>query len=352
MADAQTVWTTGHGTTAAQGSGNQLNVFLPGDTPPTATPSDGVRAVWNVETRNPGFSGRDLELDRLRKQFEEDGASGVQALYGMGGIGKSQVAIEYAHRHAADYDVVWWISAEQAGLIGEQFATFGAALGLIAADADSVSAAHAVKSHLRHRDRWLLIFDNAESPDDLRQWLPGGAGHVIITSRHQRWGQLARTVELDLLPRDESMQLLIGVHPQLTTGEADELSDALGDLPLALVQAAGFLAETGMHPTDYLRALATQASEVLDEGRPVGYPASLAAAIAISTGRLAELDAAALAILRLCAFLAPEPVPVDLLTAIVHADPGPAGDSLDVATLTTVIDKPLARARSIGRIAD
>ncbi|MEU8335986.1 FxSxx-COOH system tetratricopeptide repeat protein, partial [Micromonospora tulbaghiae] len=288
----------------------------------------------------------------MREQLRAGGAAVVQALHGMGGIGKTQLAAEYAYRYAVDYDVVWWISAEQAGLIGEQYSALGASLGLVASDADSVTAAHAVKSHLRGRDRWLLIFDNAESPDDIGQWLPGGPGHVIITSRHQRWTQLAVAVEVDVLTRAESILLLTAHHPMLDPGHADELADAVGDLPLALVQAASFLAETGMSAQEYRQALASQAGEILGEGRPVSYPRSLAATIAVSSGRLADIDPASLAILRLCAFLAPEPVPVELLAAIVQFEAAAQDDSWGLIPLAAVINKPLARRRSIARIGD
>ncbi|MEU7983149.1 FxSxx-COOH system tetratricopeptide repeat protein [Micromonospora sp. NPDC049081] len=362
----QAVLTAGQGSTGAQGTGNQLNVFL--HSPPAQRTSTEDRApeespayrvagalptVWNLAPRNAGFAGREGELARLGEQLHAGGAAVVQALHGMGGIGKTQLATEYAYRHAAEYDVVWWISAEQPGLIGEQYTALGSSLGVLASDADSVTSAYTVKSHLRGRDRWLLVFDNAESPDDISQWLPGGPGHVIITSRHHRWTQLAAAVEVDVLTRAESVLLLTAHHPMLNSDQADELAEALGDLPLALVQAASFLAETGMSIQEYRQALTEQAGEVLSEGRPISYPRSLAATIAVSTGRLADVDPASLAILRLCAFLAPEPVPIELLAAIVQFEaPIQENDSWGLVPLTAVIDKPLPRARSVARIGD
>ncbi|MEU4569567.1 FxSxx-COOH system tetratricopeptide repeat protein [Micromonospora sp. NPDC023956] len=361
----QTVRTSDQGSTGAQGSGNQLNVFL--NTPPTQPgPVDGsvppatlaervagaLPPVWNVGPRNPGFTGRERELARLREQLCTGGAAVVQALHGMGGIGKTQLATEYAHRHAADYDVVWWIPAEQAGLIGAQYAALGASLGVVDADTDSAIAAHAVRSYLRSRNRWLLVFDNAVSPGDISQWLPGGPGHVLITSRHQRWQQIAVAVEVDVLPREESVLLLTAHHAMLDSGEAGELADALGDLPLALVQAASFLAETGMSTQEYREALADVAAELLDEGRPPSYLRSLAATVAVSTTRLADIDPASLAILRLCAFLAPEPVPIDLLVPIVKLESAGQDDSWGLGPLTAVVDKPLSLRRSIARIGN
>lgn len=155
----QVVSTTGQASSAAQQSGNQLNVFLQGGGaahPTVAPPADqaaGPRRraagvlpdIWNLEPRNAGFTGREEILDDLHERLHSGGAATVQALQGMGGIGKTQLAIEYAYRHSDSYDMVWWMSAEQAGLIGEQYSALGVVLGLIDRRVDSTVAEHAVK---------------------------------------------------------------------------------------------------------------------------------------------------------------------------------------------------------------
>ncbi|WP_329011731.1 FxSxx-COOH system tetratricopeptide repeat protein [Micromonospora rifamycinica] len=349
----QRVLTEGHGTSAVVGSGLQVNIHASGVPAPRpaadqpAAAADRPSPVWNLRPRDPNFAGRGSELAELRTRLSSGGAAGVQAIHGLGGVGKTQLALEYAHRHRADYDVVWWISAEQSGAIGEQFSTLGTALGVLDAQVDSVIAQSKVKEYLRRRDRWLLIFDNAEEPEALRPWLPDGAGHVLVTSRNTSWGQLARTLQLDVLPRAEAVELLTLRLARISATEAGQLAEDLGDLPLALAQAASYLAEFGMSVTDYRQVLREETRAVLDEGQPAGYPHSLAAAATLSTTALGARDPAALAVLYLCAFLAPEPVPTDLLVTIArHADL-----QLDVlAPLAQIIDKPLQRQRAISAV--
>jgi len=272
-----------------------------------------VPRVWNIPARNPEFTGRDQMLVTLRDVLTGGDRAVVQALHGMGGVGKTQLAAEYAWRFAGAYELAWWIDAEQGGLIGDQFAALGAALGCVEAGARTEAVRAAVLGELRDRDRWLLVFDNAQAPGDLAGWLPGG-GHVLITSRQHRWAQVAAPVEVDVLARGESVALLAGRVSGLAEADAGRLADALGDLPLALAQAAEYLAETGMGAAEYLGLLGTRTREILDQGHPVSYPMSLAAATGLAADQLARDDPAAAELAGLCAFLAPEPVPVDLLT--------------------------------------
>jgi transcriptional regulator with XRE-family HTH domain len=278
--------------------------------------------VWNIPARNPGFTGRDDLLTEVREQLLAGDKAVVQALHGMGGVGKTQLAAEYAHRFAGTYDLAWWINAEQGGLIGDQVAALGLALECVQPGAGTEAVRVAVLAELRHRGRWLLVFDNAKEPADVAPWLPGGGGHVLITSRQRGWDEVAAPVEIDVLARAESVAILQTRVTVLSGADANRLAAELGDLPLAIAQAAGFMADTGMAADEFLGLLRTQAGRLLAQGAPGSYPQSLAAATGLIADRLARQDPAAAELASVCAFLAPEPIPESLFTAAVSVLPG------------------------------
>ena len=143
----------------------------------------------------------------------------------------------------------------------------------------------------------------------------GGGGHALITSREHKWREIAAPVEVDVLARPESVAILQDQVAGLSDPDADMLAARLGDLPLGVAQAAGFMAETGMPAAQYLDLLGTRAGRLLAEGVPGSYPRSLAAATQLIADRLAAEDPPAEELASLCAFLGPEPIPDDLFTS-------------------------------------
>ncbi|MFI1782131.1 FxSxx-COOH system tetratricopeptide repeat protein [Streptomyces rubiginosohelvolus] len=280
-----------------------------GRTKPRLPGSTGQPDVWNVRRRNPDFAGRETVIVQLRESLLNGQQAVVQALHGMGGIGKTQIALEYAHRFSGQYDLVWWIDAEQSDQIPVHYTELADRLGIAKPDAGSDPNARAVLHHLRTRQRWLIVLDNAEDPAQIAPWLPEGPGHVLITSRNHNWRGIAHPTGLDVFARSDSLAYLGTRIPGTTPAQADALAQDLGDLPLALAQAAGVIG-SGMTLDRYRQLLTGNTARILQEGDAPGYPAPLAATVGIATTRLDDNHPEATALLRLGAFLGPDPIPI------------------------------------------
>jgi tetratricopeptide (TPR) repeat protein len=309
-----------------------------GQTAPVSAPVEAVAdpVVRNLPPRNLAFLGRDEELREIGEGLNEHSSLVIQALHGWGGVGKTQLAIEYAHRHTPGYDVIWWFAAEQPQLLRDQYAQLAVAAGVATPETDAAIALTLARRYLRERSRWLLVFDNAEDPATLRDWLPDGDGHVLITSRRRDWHELAEPISVDVFTRADSVAML-SRGATMDRVDVQNLARELGDLPLALAQAAGFIAETGMSARDYLAGVEERADLVFAEGPPPSYPASLAATVAAAAQRAAESDEAALQLLHLAAICGPEPVPLWLFAGAPVAEP-----------LASVAAEPLGLRRSVG----
>ncbi len=286
-----------------------FTVRYPGSIPP----------VWNVRPRNAGFTGRNSVLERLRDQLAHSPMSVVLpvALHGLGGVGKTQVALEYAHRFKADYDLVWWVDAEQPDQINRSLAELAARLGIRVGESytDAAREARELLRTGKPYQRWLLIFDNADDPNDLREYLPtgGGLGHILITSRNQTWTTVADPLEIDVFVRTESIEHLVRRVPTLESQGAQQLAEVLGDLPLAVELAAAWLADTGAPVGQYVDLLQRESTtKVLSLSQASGYPRNLEATWKISLDRLGERSKAAVYLLKLCSYFAPE-ISVELI---------------------------------------
>ncbi|NRQ38613.1 TIR domain-containing protein [Nonomuraea sp. NN258] len=283
---------------------------------------------------DPRFIGRDDLMTELYRALRTDRpAAAIQAITGLGGLGKTQVAVEFAFRHGAAYDVVWWVRAEDPTTLRGDYTELATELGLPFEKDDQAIAA--LRQSLRRRKNWLLIFDNAEDPDGLLPLLPERhTGHVLITSRRPEWPH-AEIRTLDVLPVPAAVEYLRQWGGVTNAGTASELAEALGCLPLALAQAASVIAD-GMAATDYLGQLHEQSPELFVQGRTGNHQVTIASTWRVAFDRLAEQSPAAVALFRLAAFLGAEAIPLDRVVPV----PGMPDE------LTEALTAPLPRMRA------
>jgi tetratricopeptide (TPR) repeat protein len=261
---------------------------------------------------SPYFQDPNHVLASLHEQLTASGSAAVlarAALYGMGGVGKTQLALKYSHEYRDLYAGVWWFRAESDTTLQLDAQDCCQTVGAPIQDGETPSAA--LKRWLaRQTTPWLLVYDNAEEVAALRPHLPqAGPHHLIITSRNAAWGGLAQPVELEVWTPEQGADFLAVRLPGAQGADLLELARDLGGLPLALEQAASYMEETGTPVDRYRTLLAGVDTEglILDEGRAAtGYERSVAATLSLAFDRLSP---AAARLLRLCAFAAPEPLP-------------------------------------------
>jgi tetratricopeptide (TPR) repeat protein len=273
-------------------------------------------AIFSVPARNPHFTGRGDLLLIVRRQLAESTNSTVvqaEAVHGLGGVGKTQLVIEYAHRYASDYDLVWWIPAEQPATISERLAVLARRLGL--PELPSLDEqVDALFDELGQRTGWLLIYDNASEPASLEGLRPPvGGSHLLITSRNPAWRGVATSLGIDVLPRSQAVAFL-RQRGGLDEPAAAALAETLGDLPLALEQAAAYLEATSTPPSEYLDLLRDRAGELFALSGVANSQQTIATIWTLSLRRAAEESSAAEDLLSLCAFLGPDGIPRSLLT--------------------------------------
>ncbi|WP_250287413.1 MULTISPECIES: AAA family ATPase [unclassified Frankia] len=226
-----------------------------------------------VPPRNDFFVGRDRTLLELRDQLAALRPATV-ALHGMAGIGKTQLAREFAWRFAADYQLVWWIDAAGGLTAQAGVAAVNDALGepVPAGPAGTAQAVVRALSRMAATGRpWLLIYDNVEDVQDVADLLPHG-GHILITSRSRAFRQVGTPTPVEPLARAETVELLTRRIDGLDPALADLLATEIGDLPLAAAQIAAYLDTTPMDPAAYLGLFRAEQARIAALGHPVDYP--------------------------------------------------------------------------------
>lgn len=299
--------------------------------------------------RNPFFTGRDKILKDLHSAFTKNSAtSQTQAISGLGGLGKTQTAIEYAYRHRDEYTYVFWVRADSHLALNTGFVEIARLLDLPEKDAQSPDdAVRAVSRWLENNSGWLLIFDNADTPELLKGFRPHNAkGHVLLTSRAQVFDTLGiiKPLEIEAMLPEEALKFLF-----TRTGRDDDnaaerdaasqLAEELGYLPLALEQAGAFITAKKARFQDYLASYRKRRLKLLKEARPIAgdYPESVATTWAINFQEVEKVSEAASDLLRTSAFLSPDRIPLELITK-GKSELGPPLS----AALADVDDDPLA----------
>ncbi len=328
---------------------------------------------WDVPLpRNPYFTGREELLEALHSCLGAEQAVALTqsyALHGLGGIGKTQIALEYAYRYALEYDAVFWIEAETGERVASSLLRIAETLQLPERkDANQPRVMEGVRRWLNTHHHWLLIWDNLNDLELLHRFLPRARqGAILITTRSPALGTLA--VGLDLLPmgREEGMLLVLRrakVLEQTATREqlrqfasdapadyaaAEELVTVLGGLPLALDQAGAYVEETGCSLGDYLQRYQQQGACLLARRGSVGqqHPRSVAATFQLSSEQVGREQKAAAELLRVCALLHAEDIPEELFAAGA-AHLGPELEAL--CTDAAQFDQALAVLRRLSLV--
>jgi tetratricopeptide (TPR) repeat protein len=313
----------------------------PGPRYPADTPE-----VWGgVPRRNTRFTGREELLNKTYQALQDAGAgAGVVALYGMSGVGKTQLAAEYVYRFGSEYDVVWWVPADRRALYRQRLAELAPELGL-STGVEYGERLRAVRDALRRGEphsHWLLVLDGADEPENIWDLVPTGPGHVLITSRNPEWGEHnSNLVEVPVYSRDESVAFVRRRAPRLDPAEADRLAEALEDLPLLLDQTAGWLNDSDLSVEEYIELLEGGIDQDVVKVS-ADFPLAFQTAWSILLNKLKDTVPESVDLLRLCSFFAPGSIPVRLLKEM------PAGELPE--QVSGLLNDPLLWNKAIAQL--
>lgn len=294
------------------------------------------RNVWNIPLHeNPAFTGREDLLESIHASFKEGRtrAELTQAIHGLGGVGKTQLVLRYAYTYRGEYDLVWWINCEKTEILAADYAALADELRLPGRGAENQKRTiQAVREWLESHDRWLLVFDNANEPADLNDYLPRfGCGHIIMTSRYHNWRNLGRSVQLVTWTPAEAVRFVIRQTGQENEQGAAQLARELGYLPLALAHAAAYIDNTpGLSITDYLDGFRQVGLQLLSDPELLGPSvATVSITWKLSLDALQHSSPESVDLFRLCAFLAPEELPYGAMSSTCDVLPKPLGPQFD-----------------------
>ncbi|TQJ88322.1 FxSxx-COOH system tetratricopeptide repeat protein [Streptomyces sp. SLBN-31] len=269
--------------------------------------------VWDLPMRNAEFIGRVEQLNALREGFDSFGgnSSPPQVLCGLDGVGKQQIALEYAHRFASQYDMVWWVPAAEN--VQDSLTRLARAVGASGGGPHTGEDRQALLERLRQeRRRWLLVFDGVKDQEAVKDLIPtGGSGHVLITSGSMEWAPEFTRHPVDPFTPEESVALLSRRLPGASDEELLRLAERLGHLPIWEKAAANVLRACPQDIDLFIEELDSRGTasqeEVSTEYRDFTEVCKLA------YEDLRSQSPAAARLLDLCAFLSPDGVGMNVV---------------------------------------
>lgn len=305
------------------GPGAAETIFQQMSVPAFATRS------WNVPARNALFTSREDILRLLHDEFTRrfDAKNACIALCGLGGIGKTQIAIEYVYSYRDSYRLVVWVSAATRETLLTDFASIVRQFRLTNEHVyNQRDVVRIVMSWLGKQTDWLLVLDGVTNLTDVRDAiLSPGNGHTLITTRQQITSDAMLSIDVDPFKSDEGTLLLlrragiIDVHSLLTDAPlpdrrtAREIVQALDGLPLALDQAGAYIEETRCTLAEYLERYSKSSTSLLKRrGFGFDHPEPVATTLTLSFTEVRKESEAAAELLQLCAFLAPDDIPTEM----------------------------------------
>ena len=329
--------------------------------PGAVTPPEDSSVTWNVPyRRNTFFTGRAHVLTFLHDTFHSGKVvDRTQAISGLGGVGKTQIALEYVYRYHSEYEVILWVRSDTREKMLTDIATLAAMLNLKGQSNDT----EAVRYWLRRNTKWLLIIDSVEDFRLVQTLLPsGGRGHILLTTRSQTTGNIAlQCIDLEKETLDEGALFLLRrtkIVPQDATlqdaSQADcqsakAIAEVLDGLPLALDQAGAYIEETGCNLSNYLNSYQMGRKKLLDRrgGFDFEHPASVTATFSATFEKIEKISPAALELLCICAFLHPDAIPEEI---IIDGAPDLGPVLQPVATDPFLLDATIAILRRFSLV--
>ena len=293
-----------------------------------------VSAIWNIPYRpNPYFTGRESVLEELHKRLMTTKAATLtqpQAISGLGGIGKTQIAVEYVYRHRDEYHDVVWVNAASRETIVASYLELAALLDLPEKqEQDQTEVVAAVMNWLTTNGQWLVIFDNADDLTIAEEFLPTNTtGHLLLTTRHQQPGAFPDCIDIDKMDKDEGTLLVLRRANLLARdapleqarmeerAQAERIVTAMDGLPLALDQAAAYIEETQCALLAFLGEYQKEQTQFLRRrgGTSKDHPLPIAVTWSLSFAQIEQTNVIAADLLQVCAFLAPDAIPEEVFT--------------------------------------